>query len=301
MLTREKDIKQSDSWGSYLSQLGWKIKTTSSGIKIAVRYIGRFGFTKIQHPASFSKNDILEIEKICRDNKCLYIKIEPDFNQDMSVFDGLHYERSSTANSSPSVIWVDLNHDEKDLWGRLSSSARNSVNRSRRAGFYVRISEMPSDDIIQKLHALLIETGAAKHFYVEPANEVTARIRAFGDQAAIAFVYNSQNEIQAAKLLLGYNDIVTYDVGGMKNKARNNRSGYLLVWEVMMFAKSRGYKIFDLGGVHDKRFSAFTRNWEGFSHFKEMFGGEKIEFPEPRIKYLSKILRLVTSVAGTNL
>jgi len=90
--------------------------------------------------------------------------------------------------------------------------------------------------------------------------------------------------------------MVLFVSGGSTEAARKNKSGYLLMWETMKFLKGEGYEVFDLEGKYDERFPFQTRNWEGFSHFKEKFGGTPIEFPIPMIKFLSKIYGTVSKL-----
>jgi len=48
-----------------------------------------------------------------------------------------------------------------------------------------------------------------------------------------------------------------------------------------------------LEGKTDDRFKEISRNWVGFTHFKEQFGREAVEFPRPYNKYFSPILKII--------
>jgi len=66
------------------------------------------------------------------------------------------------------------------------------------------------------------------------------------------------------------------------------------MWESILYFKKIAYKYIDLEGVDDERFPSFTKNWGGFTHFKEKFGGTILKLPPPYIKYYSPILKFFT-------
>ena len=299
-MNREQDIRQSDGWGKYLETLHWKLRETSTGILIAIRPSPLGNFVKIQHPKKIVEADLQEIEKICLEEKCVYIKIEPDFDQDLSVFDGKGYRPSYSPNCVPSTIFMDLTKSEEEMWSEFSHSAKYSITRAIREGYRaVKISK-PSISQLEESYALLSVTARKKNFYVSPIREFSTRVESFGDRSYLCEVRDKDGILQSSKFCLGHKNMVLFVAGGSSESARKNKSGYLLMWEAMKFLKSEGYEVFDLEGKDDPRFPFQTRNWEGFSHFKEKFGGVAIEFPVPRIKFLNKIYGTVSRITGVD-
>jgi lipid II:glycine glycyltransferase (peptidoglycan interpeptide bridge formation enzyme) len=113
-------------------------------------------------------------------------------------------------------------------------------------------------------------------------------------------VYDKDKKLMGGKYFLGYNKNIWYMYGGTSNEGRRNKAGYNLVWESFLGLKRSGYDFLDFEGVDDDRF-AFTQQWGGFSHFKEKFGGVKVEFPLPRIKYFSSILKHLSKFTHFNI
>ena len=72
-----ESLRQSKEWFSYLKFLGWSELKTTSGIKIAFMKTPLGAVTKIQRPPKFTEKDLLEIEKLCKKRRALFIKIEP--------------------------------------------------------------------------------------------------------------------------------------------------------------------------------------------------------------------------------
>ncbi|KKS37419.1 MAG: hypothetical protein UV00_C0014G0020 [candidate division WWE3 bacterium GW2011_GWF1_42_14] len=288
-MERQQDIRQSDGWGKYLEAIGWKTRRTSNGILIAIRssFIGNF--VKIQHPRKIEKEDLEEIENICRGEKCAYIKIEPDHDQDLAVFEGRGYRPTYSPNCVPSTIFMDLTGTEDDMWAEFSHSAKYSINRAVREGYTVTSIKKPTEERLKESYELFRCTAKKKNFYMSPFREFLIRVDFFGGSSYLCEVRNKDGELQSSKFCLGHKNMVLFVSGGSSEAARKNKSGYLLMWETMKFLKGEGYEVFDLEGKYDERFPFQTRNWEGFSHFKEKFGGTAVEFPIPRIKFLSRI------------
>lgn len=295
-MERIEDIRQSDEWGKYLESIGWVTRKTSSGILIAIRPSPIGNFVKIQHPKKFGKDDLAEIEKICRKEKCVYIKIEPDYTQDLSVFEGEGYRPSYSPNCVSSTIFIDLTKSEEELWESISHSARYSINRAIREGYKVVSVTNPTYEQLRETYDVVAATSKLKNFYLPPYKEYSVRVKLFGDRSHICKVVDSENKLQSSKFCLGHKNMVLFASGGSTEEARKNKSGYLLMWEAIKFLKNEGYEVFDLEGKDDKRFPFQTRNWGGFSHFKEKFGGTPIEFPVPQIKFLNPIYRIASGL-----
>ncbi len=299
-MNREQDIRQSDEWGKYLETLGWKIRKTSSGILIDIRPTFLGNFVKIQRPRKVTEKDLEEIEKICREEKCAYIKIEPDYDQDISVFEKTGYRESYSPNVVPSTIFIDLTKSEEGLWNELSHSAKYSVNRATREGYKAEFIKNPGPGVLKEIYDVFVDTAKLKHFYLPPLSQYSKRIELFGDKSYVCVVRNSEGKIQSGKFCSGHKNMVLFVTGGATGESRKNKSGYLLMWEAIKFFKNEGYEVFDLEGKDDTRFRSFTKTWEGFTQFKEKFGGVAIEFPVPRIKYLKKPYEIISRITGVS-
>lgn len=295
-ISRELDIRQSDAWGRYLSLLGWHQLRTTRGTGVVFRKMFFGSVVKVQRPKNVTIEDLQEVEKICRKNKALFIKVDPDFDQDPSVFESAGFEQSYSPLCPPTTIFIDLTKSEAELWRAISHSGKYSINRARREGAYTKFYRNPSVAVLKKYHEIAVETGKLKHFYTQPFNELLAKVKAFENECIIAVVYDKNDIMVGSKLFLCANGMVLYNTGGTTAKGRHQKSGYLLVWETFKYFKALGYRVMDLEGKDDKRFPLFTKNWEGFSYFKEKFGGEVVEFPIPYIKFLNPVMAFMAKV-----
>lgn len=77
----------------------------------------------------------------------------------------------------------------------------------------------------------------------------------------------------AAGLIITFGKRVVYLFGGSNNEYRNLMAPYLLHWSIIKRAKKNGFDEYDLWGVTPPGASP-KHSWEGFSRFKNGFGGE---------------------------
>jgi lipid II:glycine glycyltransferase (peptidoglycan interpeptide bridge formation enzyme) len=293
-LTPKVDIRQSDKWSMYLKELGWNSYRTSSGASI--QYIKTFLGTiiKIQHPSPLSLKDINEIENFCSKLKPLFIKIEPFTGQDTSLLEKASFKKNLWPLSPPSTIYIDLTKSEEDLWNRLSHSAKYSIKRAQREGTVTRFYQNPLREKITDYFEMVKRTGKRKHFYVQPLKDFLAKIKIFGKECHLVLSYSKEGKLLSGKFYLCHEDMVLYSTGGTTEEGIRTKAGYELLWKSILYFKGLGYKVFDLEGKDDKRFRELTKHWGGFSHFKEKFNGEEVEFPYPYIKYLNPLLKFIS-------
>jgi lipid II:glycine glycyltransferase (peptidoglycan interpeptide bridge formation enzyme) len=104
--------------------------------------------------------------------------------------------------------------------------------------------------------------------------------RSRGREVCRAFLATAshEGEILAANVMIDFGDTRTYLHGASSNVKRNFMAPYLLHWELMKDAKSRGIAFYDWWGVAPIEADA-NHTWAGISRFKRGFGGEEISYP----------------------
>lgn len=287
------DVRQSPQWSKFLETLGWKSFRTSRGINIQIRKSVFGALVKLQKPNPFNKSDLNEIENICREQKAMFIKIEPYLGQDIDLLTDAGFEISWFPMTPTATYFINLEKSEEELWNNISHSGKYSIHRAQREGAEVKIFRKPDLAIMEKFYKILRYTGRLQKIYVPPIKQIMNQARSFGDNGVLLMVYDKDGRLCGAKWHLIYGNNVLYISGGTSEFGRRDKSGYELVWKSILYFKSLGLKSFDFEGKDDKRFPSFTGRWGGFTHFKEKFGGEAVEFPYPHIKYLSTAMKFM--------
>ena len=139
-------------------------------------------------------------------------------------------------------------------------------------------------------------TGRRKDFYVQPMVDFEEKVKIFGKECHLVLSFDGEGELLSGKFYLCHGDMVLYSTGGTSEKGLKTKAGYELLWKSILYFKGLGYRVLDLEGRDDLRFKDATKNWGGFSHFKEKFGGEDVEFPHPYIKYFNPVLKFFSKL-----
>ncbi|MFC1722205.1 peptidoglycan bridge formation glycyltransferase FemA/FemB family protein [Patescibacteria group bacterium] len=287
-------IRQADLWAEYLKFLGWEIIETNSGTKLFFMKSFLGTLCKIQKPKIIKKRELNEIEKIANKKKSIFIKIEPGYGQDNKLFQENEYVTSNFPLSPPSTLIIDLTKSEKELWNDLSRSGKYSTRRAQREGAVMKYFRNPNDDCLKRFFEIEVATGKRGRFYIQPFKDLQEKRNVFKEDSILIEVYDSNENLLSAKFYLVDGPFVTYIHGGTSELGRKSKGGYELMWKSILYLKKLGFQQLDLEGIDDQRFPQFTKDWGGFSHFKEKFGGIHVEFPLPHIKYNSKILKVMS-------
>lgn len=289
-----RSLRQSKQWGAFLKSLGWEVIDTSFGAQIFFLKSVFGTICKIQKPEKFNADGLSEIEKLASKRKAIFIKIEPGYGQDAKVLQDKGFVKSKFPLSPPSTLFIDLTKSEDEMWSDLSRSAKYSIRRAKREENYFKAYQNPDNEILQRLQDISKVTSKKSKFYLPPIKELTLKKNAFGEGTFVTEVYDKNDALVSGKFFVADQEMITYLQGGTSEIGRKGKGGYLLLWESMLYFKKLGYKTLDLEGVDDARFPQFTKNWGGFSHFKEKFGGKIVRFPVPYIKYYNPILKFVS-------
>jgi len=172
---------------------------------------------------------------------------------------------------------VDLTLSEERLWGDLRSSARWSVNKSRRGGVTV---EEAGPGALAEFTELYEETAGR----VEAWNrmEYGEVFRAFHrrDAATLLLARDESGSAIAGLILLRCGPRIVERYGASSKAGLRARANYLVKWEAIRRCRERGFTLYDLWGTHEP----------GVAEFKSGFGGEE--------RFYDGAFRLVTSRAG---
>lgn len=284
------DIRQSDKWAEYLKTLGWTSVRTSNHTNVEFRNTVFGKVAKIQRPSKLEKSDLKEIKQICKENRVGYLKIEPGVDQNIDLMRSLDYLQTKAYLTPTTTIYIDLLKKENDLWNDISRSGKYSIKRAVREGATVKFYKNPTDELLLKFLSLQAESAEKRNFAKLTIQDLKNKRDIFTEECFIIFVYDKENNLCGGKLYLAHNGIVWYMHGGTSEIGRNNKTGYELQWQAILYFKKQGFELLDLEGKDDARIPHTTTKWGGFSHFKEKFGGIVVEYPLPRAKYYSKML-----------
>lgn len=197
--------------------------------------------------------------------------------------------RASAADlAPPGSVHVDLDLDEEHLQQRMSKIRRRMVSKWPALGVEVRVGNHNDVPLLAKLMA-----DTAEHRGFEALTEPYLQ-RLYGALAdtgrVVLFVGEVHGRPVAASLATLCGAIVRGRLKGMyrSDEVRKFQVPAALQWEMIKWAKSNGYRWYDLGGIGEPSLRTLVdgtpgdnSTWDGADVFKLQFGGTTYRYPTP--------------------
>ena len=274
---------QTGEWGELKSAFGWKavrIIADNMGVQILFRTLP-LGFTIGYIPkANVEESLWSEIDSVCKQNRAIFLKLEPDSWEDEKLSQITNYSLLITSPHNiqpPRTIIVDITGSEEEILARMKQKTRYNIRLAEKKGVSVR-----AWDDIESFHKMMLITGGRDSFgvhsleYYRHAYELL-HPKQMGEMRVAEY----DGKPLAALFVARNGNRAYYLYGASTDEERNRMPTYLLQWEAMKWAKARGCEEYDLWGVPDEDEAALEANFEtrqgglwGVYRFKRGFGGE---------------------------
>lgn len=276
---------QTSAWGSLKSSFGWDIAWIiegSAGSQILFRKLP-FGFSAAYIPKGPLGIDFShiwkEVDQLCRKHRAIFLKVETDTWVAKSTdrerdFPG--FISSSFNIQPPNTIIVDLEQDETGLLQKMRQKTRYNINLAIKKGVVVR-----SWNNIDFFHQMMTVTGQRDGFGVHSREYYQRAYDLFhptGNCELLAAIF--EDNPLAALMVFTCGKRAWYLFGASSDQERKLMPTYLLQWEAMRWAKSKGCQFYDLWGVPDEDEANLEANFMdrnsglwGVYRFKRGFGG----------------------------
>jgi len=285
-------LLQTGEWGELKSAFGWKsnrIVSGKEGLQILFRKLP-LGFTigyipkaAISYQLSAISNELwLEIDFVCKQNRAIFFKLEPDdweSNSPNNASQITNYKIQISPHNiqPPRTIIIDLKDSEEQILARMKQKTRYNIRLAEKKGVTVR----PWSDLAA-FHQMMQLTGGRDGFgvhsleYYKRAYELM-----YPKQMCEILVAEYEGKSLAALLVARSGNRAYYLYGASTDEERNRMPTYLLQWEAMKWAKAHGCEEYDLWGVPDEDEATLEANFEkrhdglwGVYRFKRGFGGQ---------------------------
>lgn len=206
---------------------------------------------------------LAQIEAVCRRQRCLFVKIDPNVVETASAGRRLlALLRQRGWRASPEQIqfkntaYTELTVDEETLMMALKSKWRYNVRLAGRRGIAIRQGNL---DDLRTFYELYRETGNRDGFLVRPLGyyEVVWRtfLSAQRDPAnpaggALLLAEHEDDPVPVAGVfLLRYGVQTWYFYGASSERCRRDMPNHLLQWEALRWAKAQGCTRYDWWGA----------------------------------------------------
>jgi lipid II:glycine glycyltransferase (peptidoglycan interpeptide bridge formation enzyme) len=321
---QDPHILQSPVWGELKSRFGWNpihiingnigaqilFQNLPLGYRIAYIPKGPITTSNDQSPDEAWEAFQQDLDDICREQRAVFLKIEPDFWQGdptgRSLFGGYHL--SGHHIQPPRTILVNLADPEEKILARMKSKTRYNIRLAEKKGVIIR-----QLDDVEPFYQLLLNTADRSEFGIHTREYYLAVFDLFQPSGACQlFLAEFQDQPLASIMVFKSGQRSWYFYGASSNLHRDKMPTYLIQWEAMRWAKHQGCISYDLWGVPDEDEPLLEENflerqdglW-GVYRFKRGFGGQlkRSDGPWDRIYHppLYSLYQLYTRVASYRL
>ncbi len=303
---------QSFEWGEFRKKTGIKVirKAFAERGKIVRSFqLTIHKFPKLNYnigylPKGFLPTEELlgELYKIGKENKCIFIQLEPN----VKVEDGQTQIESVVRNSkfiirnshhplfTKYTFQLDLEQPEEALLKNMHPKTRYNIKIAQKHS--VNIVEDNSAQAFAAYWKLTEETTKRQKFFAHTKTYhtllwetlKTAKRNSHNedhDDALQAHLLlanyqppkEQQGVILAAWVLLTFHDTLYYPYGASSTEYRNVMASNLMMWEAIRFGKRHGLKTFDMWGSLGEH-PDNKDPWYGFHRLKQGYGPKLVEF-----------------------
>ena len=290
-------VLQSWAWGDLKAQFGWRVERLAVGPICAqvlyrslpgglgtIAYVPKGPLAETQDPTADGKSlraFLNALRPLAREQGAICLKIEPDLEDDPELagrLRSLGFRPSPQTIQPRRTILVDLDAEPDDLLKRMKSKTRYNIRLSGRKGVTVRAgdeSDLPAFYRLMEVTAERDGFGIHSQAYYDTAH----RLLVPPDYGRLLLAEH-EGRLLAAIFTCAFGTTACYMYGASGNEGRKLMPNYLLQWEGMLWARERGYRVYDLWGVPDEdeelleaEFTQRNDGMWGVYRFKRGFGG----------------------------
>lgn len=238
---------------------------------------------------SLCKRVLDDLQSFAKKEGAIFLKIDPDVVLGRGVPGGVDevtenggqavrsdLKRRGWVESSDQIqfrntVIVDLSAGEEDILMRMKQKTRYNIRLAEKKSVALRVGKLEDLGLLYKMYA---ETSVRDGFVIRDENYYMTVWKIFmksAEPSAVPLIAEVDGEPVAAIFVFMFAGRAYYVYGMSRSVHREKMPTYLLQWEAMKLAKSRGCSTYDLWGAPDA-FDESDSMW-GVYRFKEGLGG----------------------------
>lgn len=168
------------------------------------------------------------------------------------------------------VVYIDLEQDESLIRKSMTKGNKSSVSKARRSGIEIRCSSTKDEiEVFYQLYVATMKRNKAKSAYFFSRDFFSDTFQLLGENVKLFSAWY-KDQVIAASLFLFRSNLAHYYLSGADANFLYLCPNNLLLYEAILWAKERGYKIFNLGGGYESD--------DGLFQFKSSFSKTTADF-----------------------
>ena len=205
-----------------------------------------------------------EIKIVAKTEGAMFLRFEP-----LKKIQNSKFKIQNSLDVQPSkTLILNLSKTEDEILKNMHQKTRYNIKLAEKKGVEVFEAGIEKfDDFWQ----LMAETSGRDNFRLHGIDYYKKMLEIDSNFIKLFFA-KYKNKIIGISLVSFFGDTATYMHGASASESRNVMAPYLLQWQVIKLAKSKGQKYYDFFGIDEKK-------WPGVTRFKKGFGGQEFKYP----------------------
>ncbi|MBI3290088.1 peptidoglycan bridge formation glycyltransferase FemA/FemB family protein [Candidatus Microgenomates bacterium] len=295
---------QTSEWGAFREKTGVKVIKLSTGYMFTVHKLPLSAFSIGYFPKGPlpDKKMIEELNKLGRENKCIFVQLEPNVEvaQNSKVKSKNYNSKLKSLGLRQSLkplftkynFVIDLTKSEEELLAVMHPKTRYNIRVAEKHG--VKVQEETNDKGFKTYLKLYFETTRRQHYFGHTEkyhrllwqtltnhtfDKLSAGQSPIANHPLVPHILTAYYKgiPLTAWFLMQYQNTLYYPYGGSSIEHRNVMASNLVAWEAIKLGKKLGCKTFNMWGALGP--NADPKDpWYGFHKFKQGYGGRLVEY-----------------------
>lgn len=214
------------------------------------------------------------LKQFAKYNKYDFIRVSPFLEEsNEKLFKNLGYKNAPMHVLAETTWLLDLRNSEDELLADMNKNHRNLIRRCIKEG--VLIEKTNDEKALEDFNKLHDFTAKRHNFHRFSDDYVNKEFSAFKNDSALIYkAYLPDGKLDTTAVIYYYGNMAAYRHGA--SLVQNNKipTSYLLQWESIKEAKSRGMAYYNFWGIAPEG-SSKKHPFYGITHFKKGFGGQQ--------------------------
>lgn len=194
---------------------------------------------------------------------------------DLNQYGFIPYSLKDETNST---IFVNISEKEDAILAKMKKKTRYSIKSSAKSGVVVT-NKQPTKENLQVMYNLMLATQQRAGFFLRRKDYFFAYwLKMINSGSGALFLAEYNDTIVAGAFVTVFGQHAIYKDGGSLSEYKNLSAPYLLQWEAMKWAKSKGASDYDMGGVPPSTKLDSSHKYFGMYSFKKKFNSEVTDF-----------------------
>jgi lipid II:glycine glycyltransferase (peptidoglycan interpeptide bridge formation enzyme) len=216
------------------------------------------------------------LKQMAKEQDCAFVRISPlipDNADHKHILRTLGFVDCQMHDVDAEITWVlDLTQSEEQIMQNMRKNTRYYVNRAVKDGVKIIKSTDPED--LKKFWPIFVDTVKRQQWNAYPYEYIHSEFQTFlQNNQALLMLAEYQGKYIAGSVFVYYKDTAYYHHSGSLSAYNKISASYLIQWEAIKEAKSRGLKTYNFFGI--ARNDDPKHPWSGLTFFKKGFGGQE--------------------------